>query len=118
LPYGVVGEVSTVSSSNLAIKPTGQTDPVQYSVGANVEATLDGKEVTTADLRAGDHVELVLDGATNQIVSAVATRPEVSLLERLSRFWWVFLAGVLVPSALVARRARAEEPFIVHESSR
>lgn len=117
-PYGVSGEVSRASSTSLAITAAGQTDPVEYAIGADAQASLDGTSAPITTLRPGDQVDLVLNGSTNQVVRVTATRPEVSLVERYAQFWWLILAGILVPSALIARRSRAEEPFIVREFKR
>lgn len=117
-PYGISGQLTAVSADSLSVKAPGEVNPVEYVVATNAQGSLDGKPAPVSALRSGDRVELTLNGSTNQVVQVTATRPEETLLDRLARFWWIALAGFVVPSALIARRSRAEEPFVVRESSR
>lgn len=116
-PSQASGTITALGTGKLDLSmPGGATRSL--NVAPNAAITRDGQSAVFAQLKIGDRVQATVDGSTSLVTTLRAEPAAVSLLNRLGGqtalggIGGFFLFGGLL-SALIARRRRQDEPFVV-----
>lgn len=110
---GLSGKVDGINGDQLTFLPRGQKSATQLTVDTDAAITRDGQPATMNDLQKGDDANLTVDGASGHVRVLAASTPPVSIISRITGFWWLLPIGVMIPLVLKVKNRTIVEPFVV-----
>jgi hypothetical protein len=112
-PFGLSGTIDGVNGDQLSLRHNGQEGATQLTVDADAAITRDDQPATMDDLRKGDDARVTVDGVTGHVRVLAASTPPVSVISRITGFWWLIPIGVMIPLGLKIKNRTIVEPFVV-----
>lgn len=112
-PVGLSGSIDAINGDQLSLNVSGKESPTQLTVDSDAKITRDGKDAALSDVKVGDDADLTIDGSSGHVRVLAASTPPVSIMSRISGFWWILPIGVMIPLVLKVKNRTVVEPFVI-----